>query len=209
MSNEHSHYHEEVTAKKASRLNYILGSAQGLAALVLGNFGFVPDFIHNIADGRSFADKAKATDTDSQSPEEIDKLRIRAAQILGATGIFGFVGALVSLKTGHKESTEDIALGAAFASAAVNTVVAKLTHNHSEDSNKSEAFKDATLHAFTDFGTSWVYAASLVAERFLKVPDITNVANIAIAFNGLATTTIAGYTLKKIGEDSHVYKDID
>lgn len=196
MSEKHSHYHEELTAKKASKLNYILGASQGIVGLIIGNFGFIPDSLHNIGDGVSFSDKAKATDEDNRPPDEVSRLRTRSARVLGATGIFGFVGAAVSMKIGHSESTDTIALGAAYASAVVNTVVAKMTHEHDHtEIESSEAFKDATLHAYTDFGTSWIYAASLIGERYLNIPDL---ANYAIAMNGMATTAIAGYTLKKI-----------
>lgn len=205
--NTHGSDIEAEKTHNAARWNGYLALSQIAMAGITANFGFIPEATHNGGDYLSFEAKARAIDEEDTSKADVKRYRKYGAAVLGLTGVAGIVGGAGAVIAGHVESTDTVAVGMAFASATVNSFIVRNTHSHDDESHTasdqcvhkhSDAFLDTKLHTATDFWTGWVYLAGLLGQKYFNNPDI---ANFAIAGNGLLASWAAQRTFKKISKD--------
>jgi hypothetical protein len=171
-----------------------MAAGQFITSALTGNLGFATEALHNTSDAVSFEAKRRAMEN---SPRRSRNLRRSAAIILACGGLGALGGGAYQAAVGEHENAEIPAIGIAFAGAAINTYIARRTHNahalHDDQAHCSGAHEDSKLHAVTDAATGWIYLGGLVAEH--KVPGA---ANIAITVNGLITTSAGAMTIRNI-----------
>ncbi|MCA9309053.1 hypothetical protein KC973_01635 [Candidatus Saccharibacteria bacterium] len=193
------HSHEDA-ARYGVKANALLAAAQFLIGALSGNIGFLTEAGHQTADAGSLQAKASAMNKKTR-PVRARRLRKTAACVLLAGGGLGIWGGINHIQEGTAEDDSWVELGAAVAGAAVNTAIARKTHRaeseHDDDhSHGAGAEIDMIVHAMTDMGTGWLYAAGLYGERY--VPGIANYTLIA---NGSLIGGAGIHTLARIRRD--------
>lgn len=211
-------------AREAALINAGMSVCQAAATVVTGNMGFIGEAAHNLGDAASFAAKDRAIHASNEEESRSRSLRLGAAGIFAAGGVFGVSAGSYELMSSSTETASPTAIGIAVACAGLNTIIAKRahrsvhdtemdetislcehhTHSHSEKDpvarpERYEALLDTKIHALSDAGTGWIYVSGLLAQA-KGYGD--HWSESAVLVNGGIASLSASFTLRRIQRKS-------
>lgn len=193
----------EAYGYRAALANGGLAVTRALAGIATGNFGFFTDMGHDVGDVISLGAKAHAMEGDVSEKRKF-ALRLGAAGLFLAGGLFGIGSSVYSVINDHAEDASPVAVGLAVATAAASIEIGRRTHrglSHHEhshnhhDHNHSEAAHDTRLHVLSDAAGSTVYAVGLGAQAVTE-QSVYGTAGLFAA--GVIATSTAVQTLNSV-----------
>lgn len=191
----------EAAGYRAAAANAGLLAARAGAWWMTGNEGFIVDAGHDVCDVVSLAAKGKALETESLNPAKHrhlrQRLRMGAAGLFLAGGLFGLYSGAHQLASGEHEDAGAFALATAGATALASLEIARRTHRglDKHDSHDHPTARDLKLHVWGDGASSTVYALGLSAQAASSLPQAGSISLLA---SGGITTVLALKTINGI-----------
>lgn len=190
----------EAAAYRAAAANAGLAVGRAVTGVATGNLGFFTDVGHDISDVVSLSAKARAMETGERTSS---RLRMGAAGLFLAGGLFGVGSGVYSLANDRAEDASPVAVATALAAAGASVEIARRTHTHlaehegssDEPVHHRHAKRDTLLHLGSDAVSSGVYAAGLGVQSLTGVEQFGGGSVLA---SGIISTGFAAYTLYRV-----------